>query len=51
MADSEKESKSSQSGCSCVTDPFADLPPEARLPSNPPMGKLRQVTCAGCGLK
>ena len=38
-------------GCRCVTDPFAELPPEARrLPARPTMGKLRQVTCPGCGL-
>lgn len=37
-------------GCSCVTDPFAELPPEARPPAKPVMGKLRQVTCPGCGL-
>lgn len=37
--------------CPCVTDPFKDLPPEARPRLKPRMGKLRQVTCPGCGVK
>lgn len=36
--------------CSCHTDPFAALPPEARPRPRPRMGKLRRVTCPGCGL-
>ena len=51
MAGSKKKPKSDQPGCSCLSDPFAELPPEARPPSKPPMGKLRQVTCPGCGLE
>ena len=58
MADPKKNSEKTKEktkptlpGCSCVTDPFAELPPEARPPAKPPLGKLRQVTCPGCGLK
>ena len=35
--------------CSCVTDPFASLPPELR-PRKNTMGGLRKVTCPGCSL-
>ena len=51
MADAKKKPKSDQVGCNCVTDPFAELPPETRPPAKPRMDKLRQVTCPGCGLK
>ncbi len=55
MAVSKKKkpdkSKPTTAGCSCVTDPFAGLPPEMRPRPKPKMGKLRQVTCPGCGLK
>jgi hypothetical protein len=37
--------------CSCVRDPFADLPPELRPQPKSRMGSLRQVTCPGCGLQ
>ena len=53
MADSNKtskRSKSDQAGCNWVTDPFTELPPEARPPAKGRMGKLRRVTCPGCGL-
>lgn len=36
--------------CTCITDPFADLPPELRPRPKPHMGNLRQVTCPGCRL-
>ena len=51
MADSKRKSKPDQAGCNCLTDPFADLPPEVRPPTKPRLGKLRQVTCPGCRLK
>jgi hypothetical protein len=51
MADSKDKSESKQSSCCCLTDPFAELPPEARPPARSRMGRLRQVTCPGCGLK
>ena len=51
MADSKDKSKSNLSRCCCVTDPFAELPPAARPPARPRLGKLRQVTCPGCALK
>ena len=51
MTDSQKTSKSDKAECNCVTDPFADLPPEVRPPSKSRLGKLRPVICPGCGLK
>ncbi len=36
--------------CSCMRDPFADLPPELRPKPQSLMGGLRKVTCPGCGL-
>lgn len=36
--------------CSCVRDPFIDLPPELRPRSTNKMGPLRKVTCPGCGM-
>jgi hypothetical protein len=51
MADSKRKSKPDQAGCTCLTDPFADLPPAARPPAKLQLGKLRSVTCPGCGLK
>ncbi len=47
--------KPSLSGCSCVSDPFADLPPELRPANRDEAAKrqrfgLRRVTCPGCGL-
>jgi len=36
--------------CTCITDPFANLPPELRPHNRNPMGDLRKVTCPGCGL-
>lgn len=35
--------------CSCVKDPYADLPPEARPAGPPPMRGLCKVICPGCG--
>ncbi len=35
--------------CSCIKDPYADLPPEARPAGPSPMRGLRKVTCPGCG--
>jgi hypothetical protein len=37
--------------CSCVNDPFADLPPELRPKPVEKFGGLRKVTCPGCGLE
>lgn len=47
--------KASTAGCSCVSDPFADLPPELRPTNRDEAAKrqrfgLRRVTCPGCGL-
>jgi len=37
--------------CTCIADPFAALPPEARPRPRPRKSSLREVTCPGCGLK
>lgn len=36
--------------CSCIKDPFEDLPPDLRPRSKNTMNNLRKVTCPGCGL-
>lgn len=40
------------SGCSCVSDPYADLPPELRPKAADPRkkGGIRKATCPGCGM-
>lgn len=35
--------------CTCVQDPFLELPPELRPRPKNVMGSLRKVTCPGCG--
>lgn len=35
--------------CSCVKDPYANLPPEARPAEPSPMRGLRKTACPGCG--
>lgn len=47
----EDKAKPALPGCSCVSDPFAGLPPEMRPRPKSNTGNLRQVTCPGCGLK
>ena len=37
--------------CTCIADPFAELPPEARPRLKPPMGGLQKVECPVCGLE
>jgi hypothetical protein len=49
-ASEQKTSHTKPSGCACVSDPFAALPPELRPKSKSTMGGLRKVTCPGCGL-
>ena len=46
----EKKPKSTPPVCTCVQDPFADLPPDLRPKPVQTMGGLRKVTCPGCGL-
>ena len=56
---SQKEPKEKSSPqCTCVQDPFADLPPELRprpvqkiggLPARAQV-QVRKLTCPGCGL-
>ena len=36
--------------CTCVSDPFASLPPDLRPRPKNTMGDLRKVICPGCGL-
>ena len=36
--------------CTCIQDPYADLPPELRPKPVQKMGDLRKVACPGCGL-
>jgi len=36
--------------CTCVTDPFAGLPPELKPRPRDTKAGLRKVTCPGCGL-
>lgn len=56
MVDEKDQTKDekprSQGGplCTCVTDPYASLPPELRPPPKNTMAGLRKVTCPGCGL-
>jgi len=47
----EKADDTPPAVCTCITDAFADLPPELRPRPKARMGNLRQVTCPGCGLK
>jgi hypothetical protein len=35
--------------CSCVADPYADLPAELRPRPHPKIGGLRMTTCPNCG--
>ncbi len=37
--------------CTCLTNPFADLPPGMRPRPKPRLGNLRPVTCPGCELE
>lgn len=46
----EKKPNASNLTCTCVQDPFADLPPELRPKPVQKIGGLRKVTCPGCGL-
>ena len=36
--------------CTCVKDPFSDLPADLRPHAKNIMSDLRKVTCPGCGL-
>lgn len=51
--DAEEPDESSKKGplCSCVQDPFADLPSELRPKPVEKFGGLRKVTCPGCRLE
>ncbi len=35
--------------CTCIQDPYADLPPELRPKPVQKIGGLRKVTCPACG--
>ena len=36
--------------CTCVKDPYSDLPPDLRPRAKNTMSDLRKVICPGCGL-
>jgi ribosomal protein S27E len=46
----KKKANTSKPICSCVQDPYADLPPELRPRPAQKTSSLRKVTCPGCGL-
>ena len=46
----EKKPNPAKPTCSCVQDPFADLPPDVRIIPMQKLSGLRKVTCLGCGL-
>ena len=48
--DKTKNSSPVKPTCSCVTDPFANLPPELRPRNRSFTDSLRKVTCPDCGL-
>ncbi len=50
MKNNPEQTRNSPIGCNCAADPFADLPPALRPAAKPVTGKLRLVTCPGCGL-
>lgn len=41
----------SEPSCSCVSDPFASLPPDLQPKPRPKKGGLRQATCPRCGFE
>ena len=45
------EPKPGKAQCSCVTDPFSNLPPELMPRPKNTMGGLRKVTCPACGVR
>jgi hypothetical protein len=46
----DKKANTSKPICTCVKDPFADLPPDLRPKPVQKIGGLRKITCPGCGL-
>jgi hypothetical protein len=46
----DKKANTPKPICTCVKDPFADLPPELRPRPVQKIGGLRKVACPGCGL-
>ncbi len=49
--DESQANPGTPASCSCMRDPYADVPPEQRPPAAPRKIGLREVTCPGCGLK
>jgi len=43
------EAKAQKPLCTCVQDPYADLPPQLRPKPVQKIGGLRKVTCPICG--
>jgi hypothetical protein len=51
MTEDTQKPSTAPAPCSCVQDPFAELPPEVRpRPIGGTKTGLRKVTCPGCGL-
>jgi hypothetical protein len=48
---SDQSQRGNPADCTCVTNPYASLPPELRPKPKSTMGGLRKVTCPNCGLK
>lgn len=46
---SKQKSESKPPLCTCIQDPYADLPPELRPKPVQKIGGLRKVTCPSCG--
>jgi len=49
-SDREDPKQRTERLCSCLQDPFADIPPAERPKTPPKPDGMRQVTCPGCGL-
>jgi hypothetical protein len=47
----KKQKDPQPSNCSCVKDPYTDLPPELRPKNRIWMTGFREITCSGCGLE
>lgn len=46
-----KPSERQMPQCTCIQDPFADLPPELKPRRKTWMSSFRKVTCPGCGFQ
>jgi len=51
LSEEEKPEEAALASCTCVQDPFSELPAELRPRQRSWKGGLRKVTCPGCGMK